>query len=387
MRAARILYVIDDASRNGGAHIASRLLICKLRQLGALVDVLCETPPTSDQVNDMDNPIVHAAPIPYHSVKWLFCGAWRRFARNNLYPNWMLDPLGRIRRIMKGYDVVCVMSECSIFRSLVSELPHNVRKVQLIHINYDEWLAHSPSGRAETIKDCCIYPQMDVIGVVGEIGALQFKERFLFGEGKVSPFYNLIPEFPTKDKADKGATVRLVTLGRIEDKRQKDGERMLKVAEALKEANIDFTWQVYGCCGESKNKFNEMARARKVGDRFEVHGFDANVQARLFEADLMVLLSHFEGLPNVIYESMMAWTPVFSTNVGGISEQITEGENGWLAPDDDDMIIKKLAAILHNPSKIHIAQCNLVGYRYDNEKALKSHLRLLGINRHGGMQC
>jgi len=52
-------------------------------------------------------------------------------------------------------------------------------------------------------------------------------------------------------------------------------------------------------------------------------------------ADLLVLPSHMEARPTVIYEAMAAGTPVLASNVGGIPEMIVDGETGVLVPPHD----------------------------------------------------
>ena len=48
----------------------------------------------------------------------------------------------------------------------------------------------------------------------------------------------------------------------------------------------------------------------------------------------LLLTSSSEGLPNVILEAMSLGKPAISSQVGGIPEIITHGENGWLFPAD-----------------------------------------------------
>jgi glycosyltransferase involved in cell wall biosynthesis len=58
--------------------------------------------------------------------------------------------------------------------------------------------------------------------------------------------------------------------------------------------------------------------------------------------DVSLMTSQSEGLPQFIYESMYHKTPIVSTNVGGISEVIKHGINGFLAPIHDYKSLTKI---------------------------------------------
>jgi glycosyltransferase involved in cell wall biosynthesis len=52
-------------------------------------------------------------------------------------------------------------------------------------------------------------------------------------------------------------------------------------------------------------------------------------------ADLVVLPSRSEGLPNVVLESYAVGTPVLATNVGAVGQIILEGKTGWIIQSDN----------------------------------------------------
>lgn len=52
-------------------------------------------------------------------------------------------------------------------------------------------------------------------------------------------------------------------------------------------------------------------------------------------ADLFLFASKADNYPTTILESLACGTPVIATNVGGIPEQIIDGENGFLVPKGD----------------------------------------------------
>ena len=52
-------------------------------------------------------------------------------------------------------------------------------------------------------------------------------------------------------------------------------------------------------------------------------------------ADLVVLPSRSEGLPNVVLESYAVGTPVLATNGGAVGQIILEGKTGWIIQSDN----------------------------------------------------
>ncbi|PAU85615.1 glycosyltransferase [Halorubrum salipaludis] len=70
-------------------------------------------------------------------------------------------------------------------------------------------------------------------------------------------------------------------------------------------------------------------------------------------ADLLVLPSHFEARPTVIYEAMAAKTPVLASNVGGIPEMVVDGETGTLiAPHDSEELRKAIDYLLDDTERL-----------------------------------
>jgi glycosyltransferase involved in cell wall biosynthesis len=90
--------------------------------------------------------------------------------------------------------------------------------------------------------------------------------------------------------------------------------------------------------GEGPLESELRAKARKLGvaDRVDWLGFQTDPYPFYRAADCMVLSSDWEGLPNVILESMVCETPVISTQCPhGPDELIEDGATGCLVPTGD----------------------------------------------------
>lgn len=353
-----IAFVIDDPDFHGGAHVATYALIDRLKEDGHSVEVISPKIPTKGVRKWTRGVITHL------HIGW--------------YPDWTLDPDGAIRTRLSNFDVVCCLGEPSLNRKLVSNLPPSVRKVIMIHTDYVYWRNLSRLTKEYTRYDKWWYSRYDCIGVVGTKNAHKMAKLYPNLSNKIQPFHNLFLKDKIEHIQRSKAYPVIVTIMRVGDP-SKNTERYLKVIRRLKDENIKFDWYVYGG-DEAIPRYNKIIKDLDIKDCFHLEGYTSNPMEKLAEADLSVLLSDYEGLPNTIYESFLCGTPVLSTNVGSIAEQIHEGYDGWLVENDTEAIIHKLRYVLSNPHLLLDASINLRSYEYDNKEAYREQCSILGIN-------
>jgi glycosyltransferase involved in cell wall biosynthesis len=88
---------------------------------------------------------------------------------------------------------------------------------------------------------------------------------------------------------------------------------------------------VQGSLGNLRRRADDLGLSRNV--RFV--GERNDVPVILSAADIHISASHHEGFPNNILEAMSAGLAVVATAVGGVPEQIIDGETGILVPPRD----------------------------------------------------
>ena len=76
-----------------------------------------------------------------------------------------------------------------------------------------------------------------------------------------------------------------------------------------------------------------------LADRFVMPGFRTDLDSLIGAADVVVLPSFTEGLPNVALEASAAGVPVVATAVGGTPEVVADGDGGFLVPPGDPAAI------------------------------------------------
>lgn len=79
----------------------------------------------------------------------------------------------------------------------------------------------------------------------------------------------------------------------------------------------------------------ERTESRGLSDHVQFLGSRSDIPGFLNAADIGLLCSHEEGLPNAVLETMASGTPIIATEVGGTGEIIEDQVNGLLVPARD----------------------------------------------------
>jgi glycosyltransferase involved in cell wall biosynthesis len=96
-------------------------------------------------------------------------------------------------------------------------------------------------------------------------------------------------------------------------------------------------------------KFADAGSTDHTNANFIFTSWRKDMDAVYAGLDIVMLTSLNEGTPVSIMEAMAAGKPVLSTNVGGISELITNGETGLLASTDKELIAGLSSLIQNTP--------------------------------------
>ena len=71
-------------------------------------------------------------------------------------------------------------------------------------------------------------------------------------------------------------------------------------------------------------------------------------------ADIFMLSSDFEGMPNVVLEAMAVGVPCVCTRVNSMAEIIEHGVQGWVTEHRPDALAKALLQLAQDPALRHI---------------------------------
>ena len=155
--------------------------------------------------------------------------------------------------------------------------------------------------------------------------------------------------FADIDKRDK----EIVGIGRLTE--QKNFEMLINAFAELRPSG--YVLKIYGD-GHLRNKLSKQIDNLNVSDCVFLMGHVDKVIDSISKADIFVLSSDWEGMPNALMESMAMGLACIATDVasGGCKDLIIDGYNGMLVPVGDKEALKSaLQTVIENGAfKKHI---------------------------------
>ena len=235
--------------------------------------------------------------------------------------------------------------ECDIFlrNSVWGEIPNNViskdnRYLEMRHADY-KWLLERKVLHQQYFE----FDKTNEVIACGEnVGRIS--DEILHDNPTVIKNI-LLP----KQKINK--VLRLISCTRIDS--EKGWDRMLKMADMMRKANIKFEWKIF--TNSPQNCDYEEIHFYKP--RFDIWDY-------LVDSHYCVLLSNREGFPYTPQEALQYQVPCIVTDIPGCTEMVKDGINGYVVPLDMNFDINKI---------LNIPKCP----EYDNH-ALEKWLDYLG---------
>lgn len=254
------------------------------------------------------------------------------------------NPLAKRTADIKGLQIIEIpMNHWAAAQAL--------RNSRLIHVHegrsiYPAWLVNRfasipylitrriPSALKSRRLQSLIYRHAGAVVAVSQSVATTLEQSLNVAGCDVIP--DCIAELPvnaTQAAAIRGQFPNKKLIGHIGelDNSHKGQNTIIQVARAAAETHPDWQFLLLGSGRDEavfKNASADLANIAFVG-------FVDNVGDYLSAFDLFVFPSLEEGLGSTLLDAMYFGLPIVATNVGGIPEIVTDGENGKLIPPDD----------------------------------------------------
>lgn len=138
---------------------------------------------------------------------------------------------------------------------------------------------------------------------------------------------------------------RIISVGRLNY--AKNYERLLGIADRVKQRHPDWQWDIYGE-GEDRKKLERLIDEMQLGDFVHLCGQQRNIYSIYPRYAMMVMTSRYEGFPMTLLEAASRGLPMVAFDIRtGPREIIQDGVNGYLCPkDSDDAMVEKIEALI-----------------------------------------
>lgn len=167
----------------------------------------------------------------------------------------------------------------------------------------------------------------------------------LFAKTKV--IFN--PLFLKKDKINSALkdykSKRIVSVGRLHP--QKNHVLMIHSFQLFLKRHPDYTLTIYGD-GSEREKLQSLINMHSLNNKVLLPGNSRSVHNDIMDADIFLLTSVYEGMPNALIEAMSMGIPSVSTRVSGAIDLIDDSVNGILCDSTEESICASLCRIVED---------------------------------------
>ena len=163
----------------------------------------------------------------------------------------------------------------------------------------------------------------------------------------------------TSPKRMEGKGLRLVSAGRLTH--QKGYDRLIEIALQLP---VDAKTDIFGN-GPDADDLKQRISSHGLIQRVVIHDFTTELAAWMAGADAFVLPSRWEGLPNVVLESLAVGTPVIASDQAAVTQLATEAEPGAVTVATmDQSFVDAIGRIVPAPISPPVLRPSLLPARY-----------------------
>lgn len=202
------------------------------------------------------------------------------------------------------------------------------------------------------------------------VGVSRYDEKNLLAEKithNVSTVYNgiysLVPPEDLSFNLPKTYKKTILCIARLSP--QKKYDIFMAVAELLPE--YAFVW------------IGNQHKVKEHPDNVFFMGNIPNAGAYNAIADLFILPSNYEGLPIVILEAMSLGKPIVASDVGGISEIVRNGENGFVVENSPEAFRNHILSILEDEEvykKFSVRSAQIFKEKLTVDKMVNAYLKI-----------
>lgn len=353
----KILFTIINMNRGG----AQRVLVNMVNKLDLTkYDVTILS--INDQ-GDLQNELDHR--IKYRSINRIknrFIRSCYAYLVRRVIPPWITAAF--FFRKHFDYEVAYLEGECT--RLVAAHRVPKEKKIAWVHINL---VLQGDSMKIYPSKEAALnaYKEFNRVICVSQAAKNAFID--CFGPmDSLSVVYNVY-DFDEIEKKSlesiqpwRGPGLNMLMVGNF--RKQKAYDRMINIAEQLKNDGLSFSLTILGD-GPEFPFISQLVSNKHLSDEVQLLGAISNPYPYLKQADVLVCSSITEGFSTVVMEALTLDCPTITTDCTGMSEILDNGTYGIITENNESALYQQLKKVICSPdilSKYRSSLCKRKQY-------------------------
>lgn len=200
-----------------------------------------------------------------------------------------------------------------------------------------------------------LYPVFGNFVCISDAIQIDLEKKYRVVRKKIKKIYNPIKpldDFEHEvDLKSKSSPFRILVVGRLV--KQKNIDKIINVFVKFRNTEPKSELIILGD-GEDRKYLERLAVDNKADGNVKFLGFVKNTSYYFKQADVFILFSSWEGLPNVVLDALQFNLQIIVSDAPGGSQELTgNGRFGYVVRRDDEFaLLKALEKAKSNPMKI-----------------------------------
>ena len=250
------------------------------------------------------------------------------------------------KKLPVHYDIAVAYSQNDYSPYYVIDKVSASRKVMWYHNGAYE------ADKKKYERDKKYYNKFDYIVAVSSDCRNILKDKFNFPDRKLIVLRNICDAAFIRNKAKeftpstfKDGVMHIVTVGRLT--KEKGANLAVEVCRLLCEEKANIQWHWVGD-GNQREKIKKKIQEYKLQEKFILEGNQTNPYPFIKNADIYVQSSYYEAYSTTITEAKILGKPIITTDVGGMRDQIINGDTGIIVKISENELKEAILKLIKN---------------------------------------
>lgn len=224
-------------------------------------------------------------------------------------------------------------------------------------------------------KDIKTYSKLDYIVHVSDDCKKQFLKIYPQFEEKTIVIENILSsnfifkqaQMLINENIFNNSSIKFCSVGRFTD--QKNFENVPCICKKILDNGYDIVWYLIGYGGD-EDKIKQAIKEYHMEKNVVILGKKINPYPYIKNCDFYIQPSKYEGKAVAVREAQILNKPVIITNFATSSNQLTDGEDGFIVPLDNDGCANGIISILNDKESQNRIVENTKHKNYENKSEI-----------------